>query len=159
MRARIIVESCFGNTHAIAEALAEGLRSGGAEVTVAAAAEAGPVGPDVGLVVLAAPTHNMSLPTPASRDQAVKRGGQAPASGVREWIAAAAPISGARLVTVDTAAPGPFSGSAAKDAQRRAKARGWRAERGPSFLMAGEHLRDGELERARQLGTAWAAGR
>lgn len=76
-----------------------------------------------------------------------------------EWIATAQPLPNARLVTVDTVVPGMFSGSAAKDASRKAKARGWRAERGPSFLMAGDHLRDGEVERARQLGAAWAAGR
>lgn len=152
MNVVVIVESCFGNTHHVAEAIADGLRQAGGEVSLQLASEASAeVRAD--LVVVAAPTHNLGLPSPSSRAQAAQRGGEVPASGVREWLDASAG-SGARLVAVDTVVAGAFSGSAAKAAQKLARRRGWRAERGPSFVVTSTQgpLRDGELDRARTVG-------
>lgn len=155
MHALVIVESSFGNTHAIAEALAEGLTASGATATLVAAGEA-PSAPVADLVVLAAPTHNLGLPTPASRAKAGESGGEVAAEGVREWLERTTPSRGARVVTIDTVVAGMFSGSAAKKAQQLARKRGWAAERGPSFVVTGTRgpLADGELDRARTYGAS-----
>jgi hypothetical protein len=156
MYALVVVESCFGNTHAVAEAVADGLTEAGAEVALVAASEA-PKEPVADLVVVAAPTHNLGLPSSASRAKARENGGAVPDTGVKEWLEAANSLTGVRLVAIDTAVAGMFSGSAAKAAVRLAKSRGWRAERAPSFVVSGQKgpLADGELDRARALGRSW----
>jgi Flavodoxin domain len=135
MRALVVVESWFGNTAQIAEAIADGLRETGADVEVATAASA-PQQPSADLVVVAAPTHNLGLPSPASRGKAVESGGSGDDLGVKEWLEKATPTA-ARLTCVDTVVAGMFSGSAAKAAQKLARRRGWHAERGPSFVVSG----------------------
>jgi hypothetical protein len=155
MYALVVVESCFGNTHAVAEAMAAGLIEAGVEVALVAASEA-PEEPVADLVVVAAPTHNLGLPTTASRAKA--RETDIPEPGVKEWLEGAKALKGVRLVAIDTAVAGMFSGSAAKVAVRLAKSRGWTAERVPSFVVTGQKgpLRDGELDKARALGHALA---
>jgi hypothetical protein len=135
MRALVVVESWFGNTAKIAEAIADGLREAGADVDVTPAASASHE-PDADLIVVAAPTHNLGLPSPASRAKAVEGGGSGEDIGVREWLELAKP-SAARLTTVDTSVAGVFSGSAAKAAQKLARRKGWHADRGPTFLVSG----------------------
>jgi hypothetical protein len=156
MYALVIVETCFGNTHAVAEAVAAGLTEAGAEVALVSASEA-PTQPVADLVVVAAPTHNLGLPSTASRAKARESGGDVPETGVKEWLEEATALRGVRLVAIDTAVAGMFSGSAAKAAARLAKSRGWRAERAQSFVVAGQKgpLADGELDRARALGRSW----
>lgn len=156
MYALVIVESCFGNTHAVAEALASGLTEAGADVALVVASQA-PREPIADLVVVAAPTHNLGLPTAASRAKARENGGDVPETGVKEWLEGAKALKDVRLVAVDTAVAGMFSGSAAKAAVRLAKSRGWRAERSPSFTVVGQRgpLVDGELDRAKALGRSW----
>ena len=157
MRVLVIVESCFGNTAAVAEAVLAGLREAGAQADLVQAADA-PSTPEADLVVVAAPTHNMGLPSPSSRAQAAKGGGCPAASGVREWFESSRPAGAARLVAVDTCVESRFAGSAAAKAQRLARRRGWRAERGPGFIVTGTPgpLRDGELDRAREFGRSLA---
>jgi hypothetical protein len=152
MRALVVVESWFGNTAQIAEAIADGLREAGAEVEVTTAASA-PHEPLADLIVVAAPTHNLGLPTPASRDKAKEVGGTGETTGVREWLEQALP-SAARLTTVDTAVAGAFSGSAAKAAQKLARRKGWHADRGSSFVVSGTKgpLAADALETATALG-------
>ena len=152
MRALVVVESWFGNTAQIAEAIADGLREAGAEVEVNTSASA-PHEPLADLIVVAAPTHNLGLPTPASRDKATEGGGTGETTGVREWLEQALP-SAARLTTVDTAVVGAFSGSAAKAAQKLARRKGWHADRGPSFVVSGTKgpLAADALETATALG-------
>ena len=75
-RALIIVESCFGNTRAIAEAVAAGLIEGGVEAQMVDVAQApGALPEDLDLLVLAAPTHNRGLPTAATRAKARAQAG------------------------------------------------------------------------------------
>ena len=152
MRALVVVESWFGNTAQIAEAIADGLREVGADVEVIPAASA-PHEPDADLIVVAAPTHNLGLPSPASRSKAVEGGGTGDEVGVREWLEQATP-SAARLTTVDTVVASIFSGSAAKAAQKLARRKGWRAERGPSFIVGGTQgpLAPDAIETALALG-------
>jgi hypothetical protein len=134
MRVLVVVESWFGNTAQIAQAIAEGLQETGAEVEVVTAASA-PREPLADLVVVAAPTHNLGLPSAASREKAREGGGTGEITGVREWLEQALP-SAARLTTVDTSVASTFSGSAAKAAQKLARRKGWRADRGPSFVVS-----------------------
>ena len=152
MRALVVVESWFGNTAQIAEAIADGLREPVAEVEVTTAASA-PHEPVADLIVVAAPTHNLGLPSPASREKAREGGGTGEATGVREWLDQASP-SAAHLTTVDTSVAGAFSGSAAKAAQKLARRKGWHADRGPSFLVSGTKgpLAADALETATALG-------
>ena len=152
MRALVVVESWFGNTAQIAEAIADGLREAGADVEVAPAASA-PREPVADLIVVAAPTHNLGLPSPASRGKAIEGGGSGEDVGIREWLEQATP-SAARLTCVDTVVASMFSGSAAKAAQKLAHRRGWHADRGPSFLGGGTKgpLAADALETATALG-------
>lgn len=149
MHVLIVVESCFGNTAAIADAIAAGLRGTRTTASVVAAANA-PAKPDADLVLVGAPTHNLGLPSSKSRAQAVARGGHAPASGVAEWLARRPELRGVRSAAFDTAVPGAFSGSAAKRIERAL--RGLKADvvGRESFRVAGTPpaLAAGEQERA-----------
>ncbi len=157
MKVLLVVESLFGNTAEVADAIASGIRSGGADVTLAPAATA----PDGGfdLVALGAPTHNRGLPTPASRAQATARGGSAPSSGVAEWLDAHPRLAGARLVAFDTVVPGLFSGSAAKRIAQLVARQGGSLVARESFAVGGSppRLAPGELTRAEGWGTTLVA--
>ncbi len=136
MRVLVIVESCFGNTRLIADAVAQGLREEAAEVDVVPAEDAS-LTPSADLLVLAAPTHNLGLPSAATRAQA---GPSAPGPaqvGVREWLERATVNPASEIVTIDTVIAGRFSGSAARAAHKLARRRRWQAERGPSFVVVG----------------------
>ncbi|MGC3995948.1 MAG: flavodoxin/nitric oxide synthase [Propionicimonas sp.] len=157
--ALVVRESCWGNTAAVADAIAEGLRDGGVDVTVVDAAGA-PIGidPAVRLVLIGAPTHNMRLPTAASRRSAAERGAPATGTGVAEWIARARFGTDAAVLTFDTHIASRFSGSAARHAAQLLR-RSARARVGERFVVAGEppRLTDGELDRARAWGGMLAA--
>lgn len=157
MDAVVVVESCFGNTSAAAEAVAEGLRGAGAEVRLFSAHEA-PSRLTADLAVLAAPTHNAGLPKAASRAQAADQGAETRApSGLREWIERAAGVEG-RIVTMSTTTGGRFAGSAAKATVKALRRRRIAASQGENFRVTATPgpLADGELDRARAWGAALA---
>lgn len=165
MHALIVVESCFGNTSRIAAAIADGLRSAGAEVTVTDAAS-GPVADGHDLVCVGAPTHNLGLPSARSRDEAARsrdeaarRGAKVPTTGVAEWLAGDPRLAGVRTAAFDTALPSAFSGSAAKRIARRLRAAHASVEGRESFTVAGSpvDLAAGELDRARAWGATLAS--
>lgn len=163
MSVLIVVESCFGNTVAVARAIASGLAEDGGEVAVLACDEAPATIPaGVTLLLAGAPTHNLHLPTPSSRRQAVDKGAaEGRAEGLQEWITRATPRPDLPVITFDTTTGTAFTGSAAKAAQTLLRRRGFRsAERGPSFVVAGVPgpLKDGELARARRWGSELASG-
>lgn len=143
MSVLIVVESYFGNTLAVARAVAAGFESvhGAGSAVVQRAHEAATVIPEgVDLVLAGAPTHLMHLPDAKSREQARERGAaEQPPSGLQEWIDAATPRQDVRVIAFDTnIPPALFSGSAAKAAVRALQRRGFRrAERGPSFAVTG----------------------
>lgn len=162
MSALVVVESLFGNTDAVARAVAEGLRSAGdavGEVRVVRADEAPAVLPDdVSLLLVGGPTHTFSMTRDATRAEAVKKGGDADRQdrGIREWIADVTPRGEVRVVTFDTRVKVKLMpGSAAKVAAKALRERGFAAERGETFWVEDTDgpLREGELERAR----AWGA--
>ncbi|WP_315096034.1 flavodoxin domain-containing protein [uncultured Cellulomonas sp.] len=154
MRVLIVVESSFGNTRLVAQAVADQLRQDGAEVELVDASSAGPHLDGADLVLAGAPTHNLGLPTPASRASAVDRGAPPVPSGLREWIGTVE-ASSTPVLTFATRVPGRFSGSASNAAAKLLRRRGLSAQQGTDFVVAGTTgpLTEGETDRAR----AWAA--
>ncbi|WP_421742450.1 flavodoxin family protein [Cellulomonas sp.] len=151
MRVLIVVESLFGNTHAIAQAVAEQLRRDGAEVELVDAASATPHLDGADLILAGAPTHNLGLPTDKSRVSAVDRGAHPVSSGLREWIGTLE-ASSTPVVTFATKVQGRFSGSASKAAVTLLRRRGLSARQGMDFVVAGTAgpLTEGETDRARE---------
>ena len=116
-RALIIVESYFGNTRAIAEAVTAGLLDGGAEAQVVDVSQAPSTLPaDLDLLVLGAPTHNRGLPTATSRAKACEQKGTRGSShGIGEWLGSTALPASLNVSAFDTVVSrGWLSGSAAK---------------------------------------------
>ena len=170
MRALIIYESMYGNTHAIAGAIARGLEPGN-EVTVVPVAEATPELLDgADLVVAGGPTHAHGMSRPSTRksavDQARKHDGQpaldadAEGPGLRDWFGSLGRMKG-MAAAFDTRLAGPamFTGSAAKGIARLLKRHGFTLiAEAESFLVTSDNkLRPGEEDRAQQWGQALAA--
>lgn len=169
MRALVVYESMFGNTHEIAEHVAEGLRIVH-EVIVLAACEADPAdAATYDLVVVGAPTHAHGLPSASSRhsaeDVANKDGGldldvDVSAPGVREWIDSLDGAAHRHAAAFDTRVDGPalVTGRASKGIAKRLGRQGFDVVMEPeSFLVdRHNHLRDGEAERATEWGRALA---
>lgn len=159
MRALVVYESMFGNTHRIAAAIADGM-SDGADVALTDVAQAPPAIPvDVDLVVVGGPTHVFSMSRDATRREAARRGGGVTDAdkGIREWLEALAatdrPIPFAAFDTrVDDMALLP--GAASHAATRIARKLGFKTEEPMSFLVKGYEgpLVDGELDSAREWG-------
>ena len=119
MRATVICESSFGNTRAIAEAIAETL-----DAEVLSAGD--PIDLDeVDLLVVGAPTHVHGLPGERSRRAAVDQGGS-DGPGVREWLESL-PHAHGRAAAFDTRFDKPafLTGSAAKGIAKRLRHRGF----------------------------------
>jgi hypothetical protein len=169
MRTLIVCESMFGNTRAIAEAVAETLAAYGHADLVDVSAAPSVVGAGVDLVVVGAPTHAFGLSRLNTRQSAVAQGaGAEPAIGVREWLTtltAASASTGA--ATFDTRIDRPrMPGSAARAAHRRLTRSGFHMVADPmSFWVTGTAgpIRPGELERAHrwayELTTTMSGGR
>lgn len=149
-RALIVTESYWGNTAAVADAVADGLRNAAIDTRVLAAADAPHViGADITLLMIGAPTHNMSLPNPGSRRVAASRGAEADRTGVQEWISQLRVDGSAAIYAFDTHTS-KFSGSAARAITKLLRRRRISAEVGERFIVAGEPpaLASGELQRA-----------
>jgi hypothetical protein len=165
MKARIVYESIFGNTRAIAEAIASGLSDGFETETV----EVGACPPDtsgIDLVVVGGPTHVLAMSRPSTRaagkQQAAKLGAP-PVSegiGIREWLDGLDNGHGTMAAAFDTGMGrlGIFpAGSAARGEANQLTRRGYRViDRPQQFLVATEgdrtFLKAGELDRAVQWG-------
>jgi hypothetical protein len=163
-RAAVVVESMFGNTRQVAEAIAEGI----AEVTEVEVVDvsAAPVAPSVDLLVLGGPTHALGMSRQRTRADAARRG--APATdealrrGLREYISdlhhTSYPIL---MATFDTRAHRPgVPGSAARTARRRLVRAGARVVLPPESFYVSDvsgPLLPGELDRACQWGTRLAS--
>jgi hypothetical protein len=169
-RAVVVVESMFGNTEAVAHAMAEGL-SDFFVVDIVRVADAPAVIPDdVQLLVVGGPTHAFGLSREGTRRAARDQGAE-PSTGVdmglREWLGDLKPQSTALAAAAfDTRIRKTgLPGSAARGVMRRLRRLGLRAAARPtSFYVAGlgGPLVEGELARARgwgsQLATSAAAG-
>ncbi|WP_242448190.1 flavodoxin domain-containing protein [Cellulomonas sp. WB94] len=94
MRAVVVVESMFGNTRQVAEAIADGLRPTVEAEVVDVGVAPETIDPEVGLLVVGGPTHAFGMSRPASRTQALQEAGTpggSPDVGMREWLEHLAP--------------------------------------------------------------------
>ena len=159
MKALVIYESMFGNTEAVARAVAEGL-SGRFDVTVADV-RAGPPAQGNDLIVVGGPTHAFGMSRPASRRDAVRQGAAGDATtGIREWLSTVAHLSGVPAAAFDTRVDKPLVGSAGRKAHRALRRLGCRmVAPAESFFVTGTPgpLADGEQQRARRWGQSLAA--
>jgi len=162
MTALIVFESMFGNSEAVARAVAAGVAEHlPVEVVGVAAAPARIDGYD--LVVVGGPTHALGMTRASTRKAALDQGATGAAGpGVREWLAGLERPGGRpRAATFDTRirARG-VPGSAAKAMRRRLRRIGADVSPGAaSFWVGGTPgpLLDGELRRAERWGASLAA--
>ena len=161
MTALVIYESMFGNTRAVAEAIADGLALHTVTELVEVSHAPAQLADDVDLVVLGAPTHAHGLSRPQTRASAAKEvAGKlvSPGAGIREWLAALPrPAHRVAVVAFDTrfAKARWMTGSAAMTIVKLARRAGFAVDRpAESFYL--DHtlgpLQDGELVRARRFG-------
>lgn len=158
----VMYESLWGNTRAIAEAVARGIGPDVPVVDVASAPAALPT--DVGLLVIGGPTHAFSMSRESTRENAVGKGAEPghEARGIREWLDEQPPSDRVDVATFDTrvAKVRKLPGSAAKAANRTIKRHHLgRLISTESFYVDGMEgpLLDHELERAGQWGTMLTA--
>jgi len=157
MRALIVVESSFGNTRAVADAVAAGLHQVlDVEVVDVADAPSVPESP-LDLLVVGGPTHAFGMSRPETRKDAARQAGTGGGEGigVREWLAGAAPTTGA-AAAFDTRIDKKWvPGSAARGIAKGLRALGATLVVPPEgFRVTGTPgpLATGELERARRWG-------
>jgi hypothetical protein len=171
----VVYESMFGNTRAVAEAIAVGIReadpSARVTVTRVGAIPAGDLG-EVGLLVAGGPTHITRMSSPRTRAQGVQAV-QKPAAkphrelepnaagpGIREWLDGLPKTQpGSRAAAFDTRLSYPLAGGAARPIARQLRRHGYQLVAKPEgFIVTdGEGpLRDGELDRARAWGATLA---
>lgn len=164
MDSLVIFESMFGNTRAIALAIAEGLSSRMTTQVDEVGVAASYVGAEVDLLVVGGPTHAFSMSRPNTRQSAAAQAhGELVSKGIglREWLTALRVAGVTVAASFDTRIDKPrLPGSAAKAAVKllRRKSLGLIAP-AESFYVAGTDgpLLDGELERARRWGAELAS--
>ncbi len=172
MRAVVVYESMYGNTHLVADAVGTGLAQvAGTEVSVVPVADATPEVVDAAdLLVVGGPTHVHSMASAASRRAAVAAAEKpesgltmdpdAMGEGLREWFTNLGHGRGnaAAFDTRVDASPA-FTGRASKAIAKRLRRHGWTAVAEPeSFLVnKGTHLLDHEADRARAWGASLVA--
>jgi flavorubredoxin len=161
MRAVVVYESLWGNTAAIAQAIAAGIGDGAVALSTADADASAMEGVD--LIVAGAPLLGFSLPTEQMRTSiAANPGPGAPepdtsAPSMRSWIEAL-PAGTAGVTSFETRiwwSPG----SAAKSIASSLSAKGYRiAAPSEKFVVTGKFgpLKDGEPDRARAWGASLA---
>jgi hypothetical protein len=171
MRAVVVYESMYGNTHLVADAIGAGLRPA-FDVTVVPVAQAGPaVLADADLVVVGGPTHVHGMSRASTRKAAVEAADKpdsglaiepgAEGLGLREWFGSLGHYP-ARAAAFDTRMQGPaaFTGRASKGVTRLLRAHGFDVAMPPeSFLVTKQNqLVADESTRAREWGAKLAAG-
>jgi len=166
MRALVIYESMFGNTHDVADRIAEGLRTA-MEVGVVPADATAKALTGVDLIVVGAPTHIHGLPGQRSRAMAEKMAldestglhldPEGSEESVRDWLAGL-PHMQCAAAAFDTKMDTRWSGQASRGIARRLRYHGFHLVADPvSFLVDKDNrLVDGEEARARAWGE-WLA--
>jgi len=166
----VVYESLWGNTGAVARAIAEGL---GPDTIVGRTSEITPESAaDATLLVVGAPVHALGLPTARSvasvAANLVEPGEVPPTTGhplMRDWVAAI-PQAAHAAVAFDTRIAGLLGRGGVSSLERRLRSRGRRVvQHGEGFIIinqraihaSGSLLREGELARATQWGTHLAS--
>ena len=170
MRAVVVYESMYGNTHRVAEAIGAGLATA-LDVKVVPVSEVSQtVLADADLVVAGGPTHAHGMSRAATRKAAVQAADKpvspltvepdALGPGLRDWFTSLGhcPVKAAAF---DTRIHGPaaLTGRASKGVARSLRAHGFDVIAEPeSFLVTKQdRLEPGEADRAREWGTKLAA--
>jgi menaquinone-dependent protoporphyrinogen IX oxidase len=169
MKAIVIYESMYGNTHLVAQAIGKGLGET-AEVVVIPVGEATPARVrDADLVVVGGPTHAHGMSRTSTRQSAITAA-QKPDSvlvidpdaegpGLRDWFATLDWMSG-EATAFDTRldAPAAFTGRASKGIVRMLRHHGFTVRTDPeSFLVTkANHLEAEQERRAHTWGTQLA---
>lgn len=168
MRAVVIYESIYGNTHLVADAIAAGLGWSDVEVVPVARASAALV-LEADLVVVGGPTHVHGMSRERTRTSAIETAHQpghempldpdAAGEGLREWFEHLGTVAtpGAAF---DTRMSGPplLTGRASKGIAKELEAHGFGFVAEPvSFLVTRDnHLEPDEVTRAREWGAELA---
>jgi hypothetical protein len=170
VRALVVYESMYGNTHVIAGNIADGLRAG-CEVTLVPAAEATwDLVADADLMVAGAPTHMHGLSSRSTRRMAAQAAAKdrsglrmdtdADGPGMRDWLGDLGQRSGL-AAAFDTRLNGvpAFTGRASRPIARLLKRHGYRLIAAPESFVVGSQntLLDGEAARARRWGMTLGA--
>jgi len=170
MRAVVVYESMYGNTHLIADAIASGLAHS-LDVSVVSVHDVkAALAPGVDLLVVGGPTHMHGMARPSSREAAVQAAKKADSGltvepdaegpGVREWLDSVAPLA-TRAAAFDTRidAPAALTGRASKGIAHKLRDLGCSLIAEPeSFLVTKEtHLEPDEEAHARRWGATLAA--
>jgi hypothetical protein len=168
MKIAVVYESIYGNTAAVAQAVADGLQALGD-------VEARAVGDetvDADLLVVGAPTHAHGLPSSMTRkaietaaEEAEAKGeplDYQPTAGIRKLLDRLPEGNGTAAACFDTRFDKSriLTGSAAKTMAHKLGRRGYRivAEPESFFVLDSEGpLKEGELDRARRWGASLGA--
>ena len=171
MRAVVVYESMYGNTHLIADAIGTGLSTVFDVRVVPVSQVSGESIADADLVVVGGPTHAHGMSRASTRKAAVQAadkpvGGlrvepDALGPGLREWFGSLGRCR-ARAAAFDTRMHGPaaLTGRASKGVARLLREHGFDVVAEPeSFLVTKQdRLEPHEQERARSWGADLAAG-
>ena len=136
MNAVVIQESIYGNTRAVAEAIAEGL--GGAPVLTPGELHDTE---DIDLLVVGGPTHMHGVATARSRRGALEAAGAQPGEdpALRDWLAALPRATVAQAAAFDTRLNKArwLTGAASRGIAKRLRRHGYAVVDTASFLVAG----------------------
>jgi len=170
MRTVIVYESLFGNTHKIAEAIAEGIRTQQPDTEVACVPVAEGTAPLIrkaDLLIVGGPTHMRGMSSGMTRkmgmegeqkktpDLHVEPGFNGP--GLRDWFHGLdKPAGSASSAAFDTRAGVRMAGGAAPGIARRLRRHGYRILATEGYIIDDTQgpLRAGELDRARDWGAS-----
>jgi flavodoxin-like protein len=170
VRALVVYESMYGNTHVIAGNIADGLR-GDYEVTLVPVAEATwDLVSDADLLVAGAPTHMHGLSSRSTRRMAAQAAAKAGSGlqlapdadgpGMQDWLRDLGQRNGL-AAAFDTRINGvpAFTGRAGRPIARLLKRHGYRLIAAPESFVVGSQntLLDGEAARARRWGMTLGA--
>lgn len=171
MRAVVVYESMYGNTHLVADAIAEGLRDAGDDVEVVPVEKASAaVLRNADMIVVGGPTHAHAMSRASTRHAAVEAA-QKPEStleidpdaegpGLRDWFDEQ-PTLPVRAAAFDTRIDAPpfFTGRASKGIAKRLRKHGCTLVAEPmSFLVSKDsHLLEHEADHARAWGKELAS--
>ena len=167
MRAVVIYESMYGNTHLIADAIGEGLGDAWDVAVIPVGVADLPRLEAADLLVVGGPTHMHGMSRASTRESAVTAApnpGQelgvdpdAAGDGLREWFDGLAGL-GCAAAAFDTRfdAPAAFTGRASRGVARRLRSHGMSLVADPeSFLVTRHnHLDQDEEGRARRWGAS-----
>jgi hypothetical protein len=163
MKAVVVYESYWGNTAAVARAIAEGIGSGARAMSTAEAVGEALAGAD--LIVAGSPIIAFRLPTERTRKDMAAKPGKAPSPpdlshpAMRTWLEALpeGKVLAAAFETGFKLSPGGSATTILKLLESRGYQPAAKKER---FLVKGSFgpIREGELERAKSWGAELAKG-